>query len=362
MSDNPFSPDYATARQRLLAAAAGADWSHRAIMHPEYGPSGEPLALDVLRRGPADANRVLVINSATHGAEGFSGSAIQLALIQAAPVLPDGVALLLIHGVNPHGFAYLRRVTEDNVDLNRNFIDFTAPLPTNSMYRNLSPTVNPIVLDDSDALIDRLESLRIDMGDLPFMKALSGGQYDDPAGIQFGGAGSTWSRRTIERIWREELGAAAVVVQLDVHTGLGPRGLGMLMMAANPDEPHRTLTADWFGPMMVSARPASAEQTVLGGYLNAGLERAVAAWVIPMTLEFGTEPLAPVIAAVIADNWLHRQVDPAPDVARSIKGCIRAVFDPQDDEWRAAVLARGAQVLGQALAGLGTLDIEKDLP
>jgi len=29
--------------------------------------------------------------------------------------------------VNPHGFAWLRRVNEDNVDLNRNFIDFPQP-------------------------------------------------------------------------------------------------------------------------------------------------------------------------------------------------------------------------------------------
>lgn len=363
MNHTCFSTDYATARLRLLAAAEAArDWTHRAFAHPDVGPAGETLTLDVFRRGPADADRVLVVNSATHGAEGFSGSAIQLALIAAAPTLPDNVALLLIHGINPHGFAHLRRVTEDNVDLNRNFVDFTAPLPMNTVYRDLSPTLNPDVLGDPETLIDRMDALRATMGDLPFMKAVSGGQYDDPAGVQFGGSAPTWSRRTIERIWREDLGTAQVVVQLDVHTGLGPRGFGMLMMAANPDEPHRALTARWFGPMMVTARPASTAETVLGGYLNAGLEQLSSARVIPMTLEFGTEPLAQVLAAVIADNWLFRQAKVAPAVVRSIKDRVRAAFDPQDDDWRDAVLSRGAQVVSQALAGLGALDIERDLP
>lgn len=367
MTDSGFSPDYATARARLLDAAANAgDWTHRAIAHPLTGPDGTPLFLDVLRRGPADAPRVLVVNSATHGVEGFSGSAIQHNLVAAAPPLPPGVAVVLIHGVNPHGFAHLRRVTEDNVDLNRNFIDFDGPLPVNAVYAGLSATVNPVDHPDIGTLMAELASLRETMGAMPFMKAVSGGQYDDPAGIQFGGRAPTWSRRTIEQVWRDELSAAAVIVQIDVHTGLGPYGVGMLMMAADPDEPHRALTAGWFGPMMVSPRPTSGADTILGGYLNAALETAVAARVIPMTLEFGTEPLDTVLAAVIADNWLSAQRPPAPGcdpaLARSIKQRLRAAFDPDDAAWRTGVATRGADVIARALAGLADIDIERDLP
>ena len=46
---------------------------------------------------------------------------------EAVPARPEQ-AVLLVHAINPHGFAWSRRVTQENVDLNRNFlVDFTAP-------------------------------------------------------------------------------------------------------------------------------------------------------------------------------------------------------------------------------------------
>jgi beta-lactamase class A len=60
----------------------------------------------------------VVLTSATHGIEGFCGSGCQIDwLLEGGPTrLPDGVAALIVHAVNPFGFAWLRRVTEENVD------------------------------------------------------------------------------------------------------------------------------------------------------------------------------------------------------------------------------------------------------
>ena len=92
------------------------------------GLEGETLATDVVRIGPADAKRLLVLTSATHGVEGFCGSGAQIALMrdEALPALMEklGVAMLLVHAINPYGFSYLSRTTEGNVDLNRNSVDF----------------------------------------------------------------------------------------------------------------------------------------------------------------------------------------------------------------------------------------------
>ncbi len=48
--------------------------------------------------------------------------------------VPDDLAVVLIHAINPYGFAWIRRVNEDNVDLNRNCIDFGAAIPENPGY------------------------------------------------------------------------------------------------------------------------------------------------------------------------------------------------------------------------------------
>jgi hypothetical protein len=39
-----------------------------------------------------------------------------------------------VHALNPFGFAWLRRVNEYNVDLNRNFQDFNKSLPSSAPY------------------------------------------------------------------------------------------------------------------------------------------------------------------------------------------------------------------------------------
>ena len=55
------------------------------------------------------------MTSATHGAEGFCSSGCQLALLDDAPMLArardSGVALLLVHAVNPMAFRGLRAPT-----------------------------------------------------------------------------------------------------------------------------------------------------------------------------------------------------------------------------------------------------------
>jgi hypothetical protein len=98
--------------------------------HPLLGRDGELLAMDVARFGAADAPAVLILSSGCHGVEGYCGSGVQNALLADAgfhaAAARAGVALLYIHALNPYGFSWLRRTTHENVDLNRNFQDFSS--------------------------------------------------------------------------------------------------------------------------------------------------------------------------------------------------------------------------------------------
>ena len=51
------------------------------------GARDEALSTDVALIGDAKAERLLIMTSATHGAEGFCGSGCQLALLDDAPML-----------------------------------------------------------------------------------------------------------------------------------------------------------------------------------------------------------------------------------------------------------------------------------
>src|SRR5207248_2833057 len=112
-----FSPDYPNARERFCAAAERAGARLNRYLLPErLGPQGESLSIDVARLGPDSATDALVVLSGTHGVEGFGGAGCQVGFLidRLYEALPSSGCALLVHALNPHGFAWLRRVNEDN--------------------------------------------------------------------------------------------------------------------------------------------------------------------------------------------------------------------------------------------------------
>jgi len=143
-----FSASYLEARGRFVDAARANGARVYEYRDPtQKGPQGEPLCLDVAVAGPEDAERVLVVGSGTHGIEGYSGSAAQTAWLLGggAQRLPKRAAMVLFHAHNPWGFAHKARGTEENVDLNRNFLDWGKAPPANPGYAELIPVGNDVV-------------------------------------------------------------------------------------------------------------------------------------------------------------------------------------------------------------------------
>jgi hypothetical protein len=140
-----FSQDYVEARAKFLSAATEAGGILDRFVLDRRGPEGEELSTDAVWLGPRGASRVLVTVSGTHGVEGFFGSATQIEWLRRAKVsrLPEDIAALHVHAINPYGFAWLRRTNEDNVDINRNWMDFTDALPANPRYEELSADLCP---------------------------------------------------------------------------------------------------------------------------------------------------------------------------------------------------------------------------
>src|SRR5262249_32369390 len=128
---------YLEARRKFIDAARKSESELQSyILREHRGPDGEELAIDVARIGPEQTRNLLIVISGTHGVEGFCGSGCQVGYFrdQLFGALPANARALLIHTLNPFGFAWLRRVNESNVDLNRNFQDFSLSLPASPEY------------------------------------------------------------------------------------------------------------------------------------------------------------------------------------------------------------------------------------
>ena len=345
--------NYQDARAAFLDAAANAEATISSHAHADLGPDGGSLATDVAVLGRPDAPHRMLVISGTHGVEGFAGSLCQTAWLRAGVALPDDVAVVVVHAINPYGFAWVRRVNEDNVDLNRNCIDFDASLPTNTGYDELADALVPEHWDDAvrQTTAEQLLEFAARNGFDGLQAAVSAGQYAHPGGIFFGGQQPVWSRRTLEGIVRTHLADAHRVAIIDLHTGLGEFGEGELI-ASHPDAAGKARLSDCFDDYRIPSEGTSVSADVQGDVLDGMESWLPGVGVAGVAIEWGTVDIVAVSDALRADAWLHRYSDPTGPAAPAIKEQIRAAFAPDDPAWADRVLERFTSVRDRALAGL----------
>jgi len=357
-SADSFSADYAEARTKFVAAVENAKGERDSYEHPDKGPASQELWTDVAWFGPRDAERVLVTISGTHGVEGYCGSGAQIDWLRRGELerVPKGTAIMMIHAINPYGFAWDRRVTEDNVDLNRNWIDFDESLrPVNREYAELSELLCPSDWSDASQQLTNagLERWIKERGFRPFQQAVSGGQYTHPQGIFFGGARSTWSRQTQTRILQDHLDDARKVAIIDYHSGLGPWGYAERMVPGARQSDVFKRAAQWFGCAITSIASGSSSSThAMGDGLSASIALLPKAEATVVALEVGTKPVLDVLQALRADAWLHTHGTVDSTAGRAIRKQMRDAFYGNVDDWKGMVAGQSLLACRQAIAGL----------
>jgi hypothetical protein len=354
-----FSLDYDGARAKFRATAAELGCVLSAYLHPSAtGPDGQDLFVDVARLGPADAPSQLVIVSGTHGLEGLSGSAAQIGWLQSgfARVVPGNVSLLFVHALNPYGFAHGTRTTENNVDLNRNFIDHGgAPYPDNPGYATLYPHLLP---DDwtPDALAayaDAVEAFSSAYGADALFDVQARGQYAFPQGTNYGGAQREWSNLTLETIVADHLGAAERVGFIDWHTGIGDWGESFFLCFNEEGGPLHAQAARWWGTeRIVGQRPHGLVRPNYQGLVFHGLGRFLEGRpMVGAVIEFGTRG-AGVRRALQLDIWLKFKAERDSERVRLLRADLGDAFVPVSAHWRQGTTEQAILITQQAVEGL----------
>ncbi|WP_458368915.1 DUF2817 domain-containing protein [Pseudomonas mandelii] len=362
----PTQPSYRTQREQFLAAATAAGATLSEYPHPLKGPFGEPLSTDVAVLGDPGAKRLLIALSGTHGVEGFYGSGCQIKWMQelGKRSLPADVAVVMIHLINPWGTAWLRRVNEDNIDLNRNHLNFERPLPDNQAYAALHDIYAFTELrgperERADALLDG--QIR-EHGWPAVMSIVEGGQHSHPDGLFYGGLAPSWSNRTLHEILQTHVAHAEVAMCFDLHTGAGEYGHPMLLTiteAAYPALPDaQAIYGPWLYTLLTGADTLSETgvAATATGYTSQALINALPqVKLMPFVIECGTYPGPDVHRHLRDDHWLHLHGNPSNAVGREIKLNLLEQFYPADSDWQAMVWLRTWQIWERALSALPTV-------
>lgn len=369
MAENPFSDSYGQARARFLAAC---EVSGARIQSHENraarGPAGEPLHMDAALFGDQGASSILLNTSGTHGAEGYVGSAAQLAWIEngGPGSLPPDTAVLMIHAVNPFGFAHGLRCTEDNVDINRNWIDHTRPAPENALYAELHPLLCVESIDDRTlaAAADAVAALADRHGQWTVDDALSRGQYEFPDGYYYGGSSPAWPQRMVAAIASRGLRQARRVAVIDWHSG--PVGDGELIYLCYDDRDSDAFrrAASWWGKDNL----ADSEVDRLWGGRRPGrhgvMVTRLAKVLDPRTTMAGgvvelcsaPPPSGPAGAFRIPmiERWLRFAGGLETPQAGRLLEEIRDNYAPRRRDWQERVVASTLDVYASTIAGLAT--------
>ncbi len=352
-----FSSSYAEAREKFLAAARAAGLPVESHIHPDLGRDGETLAMDVARDGPMDADHLLIVTSGCHGVEGYCGTGVQVFALHDEAWLARsreaGTAVLYIHALNPYGFSHVRRTTQENVDLNRNFHDASRPPPPNTAYAQVHDMLLPAAWPPDAANDAAIASYIAAHGPAAWQAAVSAGQREFPDGLFFGGTAPTWSNRTFRQVLREHGRQARRIAWIDLHTGLGPSGVGERIYAGPDDAATVARAKAWWGPGVTSIYDGSSTSAVLTGMAYAGVcEECPQAEYTGIAMEYGTQPIPQVTQALRAEHWLWNHPEAPPAQVQQIKQQMMEAFYTDTPEWKTRIVEQAREAMFQAVDGL----------
>lgn len=352
--DTLVSPDYQTARARFCERAEARGFRLESFAIGQTGPGGEDLTIDAAILGSDRPERALVVSSGLHGVEGYFGSAVQLGWLdepaKRVELRPDA-AIVLLHALDPFGFAWVRRFDENNVDLNRNFVvEPGGHQGCHPLYDRLNPLLNP---ENPPARIDlfavRALMTQLRHGAKEVRSAVAQGQYVYPRGLFFGGTGPSRVQEILEANLPRWLGEARAVMHLDFHTGLGRWGTHKLLLDQGLDRARVAWIKQSFGADRVDHWGTDGIAYPTRGEIGVWCRKLFPKCAYdPICAEFGTYSGLRVLSALRTENQAHHWLpDGHPARVRAKKRLMDA-FVPDDPGWRRKTVADALALIERA--------------
>ena len=321
----------------------------------------QKLFIDLLYLPPIDSTgKLLVLSSGIHGVEGFTGSAVQQMLLReqlSSEVLSE-MGVLLIHAVNPYGFKYLRRVSENNVDLNRGSETDPALFDSkNPGYAALYDMLNPqgkfskgslrsqffYMIAISKMIMESMSTLR---------QAILQGQYEYPEGVYFGGTTFEPQIDSLQTILPDYFANYETILEIDLHTGYGARRV--LHLFPNPvDDPEiKRKTESVFEGHTIDWGDSGDFYTISGGFADAFLSKINPdATYLYMVFEWGTFDSQKTFGSlkslqkILNENQGHHHGYKNEKQKQKVKKETVEAYYSSSDAWRSEVMESGRDMM-----------------
>ena len=333
----------------------------------------EGLAVEWIAADPTGSpQKALVLTCGLHGIEGYVGAAMRKLFLDEFldRVNHTTTGLYLVHAINPWGMKNMRRVTRNNIDLNRNFAqdpkEFQEEI--NPAYQYYNQILNP----ERPLRTLELEKLRVVsnvVGELfrsgmtHLRNAVLQGQRSNLQGIFCAGREYEPETQVMMDLLKGIFSTYLDILLLDMHTGYGPKF--QMSIINSPQESRKTeqMQKDFQYPLVLKADPEDF-YTMQGDMVNwlynhrtfVGLEGNFYA----AAFEFGTigENMRGEFISLwnmIFENQLHWHSALTEKTAARVKKIFQEMFYPSDPKWREKALADCREGLEGVLSHEGYL-------
>ena len=230
-----FLTTYEEVREHLQARIDSLRKDGVTVEYEEYAvDAGDNLYIDNVYLPSSDKKtNLIVLTTGVHGMEGYIGSVmLDVFFEEIYPTIDTtNTGILIVANVNPYGMKYMRRYNENNVDLNRNFIedwdnfDRTSNKDYPKVVEFLQPTGrigNALWHEVGFYLSLAKEAIFTGAGTIS--DALLTGQYEYEYGVYYGGNGDEISTAYLKGVFADCISSEYEnIVHVDIHSGYGPR-------------------------------------------------------------------------------------------------------------------------------------------
>lgn len=318
-----------------------------------YVPSEKDfdLSFQYFYRPGDSAEKLLILSSGVHGIEAYAGSAVVFDFLEqfGDKFKEKGISVAILHSLNPYGHKYNRRVTEANIDLNRNFLLEQEKFKTKSPeYLILSSYLNPEGVVSGNGFFDKLgflwsmKDVLIDKGVVALRQAILLGQYEVQKGIYFGGKDYDSQYVLAIDLLQTLIASHKEIIHIDLHTGYGDRGELYLWGQQYIRDYSKALQKRIF-PTSISSEKDDFYDS-LGNFkaLTYSLSSNEQNFV-PITFEFGTLGLGffsqlTSLTNMVWENQGYFYGYKNPAVEDAVKKSFLEMFNPSDEKWRESVI------------------------
>ena len=316
-----------------------------------------------------EQKKLLILTSGAHGVEGYVGSAVQQLFMNEIlqPELLDEVGALLVHSMNPYGFKYTRRVTENNIDFNRN-CDTNKSLfsSENTGYNDLYGMLNPKGKVNSGSLRNRFFMLvainkLLQESKARLRQATLQGQYEHSKGLYFGGDNFEPQLALLAKVFKKTSENYETVFNIDLHTGYGERATLHLFPNPIDDEKVKSTLGNMLEGYKIDWGDSDDFYTINGSFTDFIGKILPNKLYLPMVFEYGTLNSSTTVGSVKSLHNMILENQGAQFGYKSVKDSVKVkatlmeMYNPSSEKWRTKIMIDSKEMLEQVMINFGKL-------